>query len=232
MNPNDLKKRFIHLTNFSVNKKSEKFVDNKGTGEGEETSSKWSFKTLRKAYEECGINYDYVFAQVKDVIVKTLLSVEPHIVSNLNKSAGNKQSCFELYGFDVLIDEQLKPWLLEVNVLPSLSSSSPFDKIVKTLLVCDVLTLIGIRGYDKKKVQNGPEEEKRNGKELKSMTLEEVGRGGGGLTGEEDLTVDELNMLMDHEDEFARKGNFARVFPLAANVDYYEKFFEVKRYNN
>ena len=52
------------------------------------------------------------------------------------------------------------------------------------------------------------------------------------LTGEEDLTADELSMLMDHEDEFARKGNFSRVFPLAANVDYYEKFFEVKRYNN
>ena len=62
LNPNDLKKRFIHLTNFSVNKKSENFVDNKGTGEGEESSSKWSFKTLRKAYEENGINYDYVFA--------------------------------------------------------------------------------------------------------------------------------------------------------------------------
>jgi hypothetical protein len=50
------------LTNFSVNKKSENFVDNKGTGEGEETSSKWSFKTLKKAYEENGISYDYVFA--------------------------------------------------------------------------------------------------------------------------------------------------------------------------
>jgi tubulin polyglutamylase TTLL4 len=99
-----LKKRFIHLTNFSVNKKSENFKDNKGTGEGEENSSKWSFKALKKAYEENGINYDYVFAQVKDVIVKTLISVEPHIVSNLNKSAGNRTSCFELYGFDVLIE--------------------------------------------------------------------------------------------------------------------------------
>jgi tubulin polyglutamylase TTLL4 len=118
----------------------------------EENSSKWSFKTLRKAYEENGINYDFVFAQVKDVILKTLISVEPHIVSNLNKTAGSRNSCFELYGFDILIDEDLKPWLLEVNVLPSLSSSSPFDKIVKTLLICDVLTLVGIRGYDKKKV--------------------------------------------------------------------------------
>jgi len=87
--------------------------------------------------------------------VKTLLSVEPHIVSNLNKSSGSRTSCFELYGFDILIDEDLKPWLLEVNVLPSLSSSSPFDKIVKTLLICDVLTLVGVRGYDKKKVHGG-----------------------------------------------------------------------------
>jgi tubulin polyglutamylase TTLL4 len=103
---------------------------------------------------------------VKDVIVKTLISVEPHIVSNLNKSSGNKSACFELYGFDILIDETLKPWLLEVNVLPSLSSSSPFDKIVKTLLICDVLTLVGVRGYDKKKVNSGTEEEKRNGSKI------------------------------------------------------------------
>lgn len=104
VNPGDLKKRFIHLTNFSVNKKSENFKDNKGTGETEDNSSKWSFKQLRKAYEENDINYEFVFAQVKDVIVKTLMSVEPHIVSNLNKCPGNKNSCFELYGFDVLID--------------------------------------------------------------------------------------------------------------------------------
>ena len=163
-------------------------------------------------------------------------------MSNLNKSAGNRTACFELYGFDVLIDSNLKPWLLEVNVLPSLSSSSPFDKIVKTLLVCDVLTLVGVRGYDKKKVAAGPEEERRNPsksyllilsnlEEVKSMSLEEV-EGVRALDGSEDLTADELSVLMDHEDEFSRKGNFSRVFPLAANVDYYENFFEVKRYFN
>lgn len=52
------------------------------------------------------------------------------------------------------------------------------------------------------------------------------------LQGDENLTSDELSMLMDHEEEFSRKGNFSRVFPLAANVDYYEKFFEVQRYHN
>lgn len=47
------------------------------------------------------------------------------------------------------------------------------------------------------------------------------------LTGAENLTSDEMFMIMDHEEEFARKGNFSRVFPLAANVDYYSKFFEI-----
>lgn len=63
LNPTDLKKRFVHLTNFSVNKKSENFIVNKANEqENEESSSKWSFKTLRKAYEAREINFDYVFA--------------------------------------------------------------------------------------------------------------------------------------------------------------------------
>ena len=102
-----------------------------------------------------------VFSEIKDVILKTLISVEPHIVTNLNKCPGNRMSCFELFGFDVLIDHQLKPWLLEVNVLPSLSSSSRFDKNVKTMLMCDALTLIGINGYDKKKLACSSEEDKK-----------------------------------------------------------------------
>ncbi len=52
------------------------------------------------------------------------------------------------------------------------------------------------------------------------------------FSGNEDLTLDEVNLLADHEDEFSRKGGFSRIFPLAANVDYYEKFFETPRYHN
>jgi len=75
-----------------------------------------------------------------------------------------KKSCFELYGFDILLDKKLKPWVLEVNVLPSLSSSSSFDKIIKTMLICDVLTLVGVRGYDKMKVHQSGAQEEVNGK--------------------------------------------------------------------
>lgn len=45
--------------------------------------------------------------------------------------------------------------------------------------------------------------------------------------GTEKLTADEINIILDHEEEFSRKGCFSRAFPLAANVDYYAKLFEI-----
>ncbi|CAK0880867.1 unnamed protein product, partial [Prorocentrum cordatum] len=52
-----------------------------------------------------------------------------------------------MYGFDVLVDDQLRPWLLEVNICPSLSSGSPLDKRIKTKegFVADTFTLVGLR---------------------------------------------------------------------------------------
>jgi tubulin polyglutamylase TTLL4 len=86
---------------------------------------------------------------MKDVIIKTILSVEPSIVTACG-TAKHKNVCFELYGFDILIDAAFKPWLLEVNVCPSLSSSSPMDKYIKTLLLSDTLYLTGFRMFDRK----------------------------------------------------------------------------------
>lgn len=165
--PSQLTKKFIHLTNFSVNKKSAKFVKNADQGarkaaanggadnsdgeDGDAQSSKWDFKQLSRAYEKQGLSFPHVLANFKDLIIKTLISVEPHIVSSLMKNPTNRVNCFEIYGFDIMVDANMKPWVLEVNVLPSLSSSSPFDKRIKTMLVCDALTCIGLRGYDKTK---------------------------------------------------------------------------------
>lgn len=68
----------------------------------------------------------------------------------------------------------MKPWVLEVNVLPSLSSSSAFDKRIKTMLVCDALTIVGIHGYDKFEFDKKSPEEKVLAPFQQSFTLEEL----------------------------------------------------------
>lgn len=65
----------------------------------------------------------------------------------------HKNACFEIYGFDVILDAKLKPWLLEVNVSPSLSSSSLLDKQIKTLLLSDSLYLTGFRIFNRKQLE-------------------------------------------------------------------------------
>lgn len=93
-----------------------------------------------------------MFEKIKDVIIKTLISVEAQIVTNM-KQTRHRNVCFELYGFDILLDEKLRPWLLEVNVCPSLSSSSPLDKSIKTCLLSDLLHLVGFQPFDRKKLE-------------------------------------------------------------------------------
>ena len=90
-----------------------------------------------------------LYKHCHDVIIKTLISAEVPIVTELNKVGNRQKCCFEIYGFDIMFDQALKPWVLEVNCLPSLSSSSIFDKQVKTQLICDAFTLVGFLGYNK-----------------------------------------------------------------------------------
>lgn len=89
-----MKKRFIHLTNFSINKKAENYKKNTGKGDVDGTktestaaatseeaetpmSSKWSLQELKAEYEKMDINYDEVFKNVKLLCIKTLMAVEP-----------------------------------------------------------------------------------------------------------------------------------------------------------
>lgn len=50
--------------------------------------------------------------------------------------------CFELYGFDVLVDDQLRPWLLEVNRSPSLGLDCNVDIFVKKSVLHDLFDLL------------------------------------------------------------------------------------------
>lgn len=92
-----------------------------------------------------------MWSKIYDVILKSLLSVDSIIYQNLKKLPNSKNNCFELLGYDILIDSDLKPWLMEVNLSPSLATDSPLDVKIKSNLLIDTFNLVGIKKFDRRR---------------------------------------------------------------------------------
>jgi len=118
--------KFMHLTNFSVNKKNINFVQT-NSAEEDGKGSKWSISVLRKTLRAQGINDNQIWRKIEDICIKTILSAEPVIFQAFNSSVPHRDNCFELLGFDILIDSELEPWLIEVNLSCSLGCESALD---------------------------------------------------------------------------------------------------------
>ena len=58
--------------------------------------------------------------------------------------------CFEILGFDILIDEKLKPWLIEINHTPSFATDTPLDFKIKKDVIADTIQILGM-SYQRKK---------------------------------------------------------------------------------
>ena len=161
---------FIHLTNYSINKNNLKYKPNQDIefkkGEIEEEtenenfdeienekeiyddSSKWSLIEYRQYFHKMGKDdiMEKIWKQIESIVVKTVITVSD---DNYKEIAINKMnSLFELYGFDIMIDENFKAWLIEVNVNPSLHCTSPLDENIKTDLITDIFNVVGIVPYN------------------------------------------------------------------------------------
>ena len=89
-------------------------------------------------------------SRIKDAITKTCIAHEPAISYAYKECTKNRNVCFEIFGFDVLLDDKLRPHLMEVNCGPDKSASSNLDKMVKTGVYCDAYNLLGMVPYDRK----------------------------------------------------------------------------------
>jgi len=53
----------------------------------------------------------------------------------------NREHCFELFGYDFIIDEEYKVWLIEVNTNPCLEESSTILRMLLARMIDDMLKL-------------------------------------------------------------------------------------------
>ena len=133
-------------------------------------ASKWSVRGgLRPWMSRNGHDFDRVWASVIDVCVKTVIAAAPTLrhnyrnamrqmdhsantttngpaneneIENENENGKSSNACFEILGVDVMLDEKLKCWLVEVNHSPSFATDSELDRDVKESLITDTLRLV------------------------------------------------------------------------------------------
>ena len=63
------------------------------------------------------------------------------------QSVQQHDSSFELLGFDIMLDQSLKPWLIEVNGSPALSCDCAADDRVKPSLINDTLDTLDLDAF-------------------------------------------------------------------------------------
>ncbi|XP_018412548.1 PREDICTED: probable tubulin polyglutamylase TTLL2 [Nanorana parkeri] len=131
---------FAHLTNTSINKYSTSYLsDKERVGSG----CKWTLGQFRSYLRSVEADDVLLWQRIHNIVTMTLLAIAPSVPEYPN--------CFELFGFDILIDNTLKPWLLEVNYSPALSLDCPNDVTVKKRLINDIIDLLNYKSSDVQK---------------------------------------------------------------------------------
>ncbi|OCT79889.1 probable tubulin polyglutamylase TTLL2 [Xenopus laevis] len=128
---------FSHLTNTSINKYGASYnTEKERVGSG----CKWTLGQFRSYLHSLDVDDVLLWQKIYNIVTMTLLAIAPNIPPTPN--------CFELFGFDILIDDTLKPWLLEVNYSPALSLDCSNDVTVKKNLIHDIIELLNFKTSD------------------------------------------------------------------------------------
>ena len=125
---------YVHLTNNCL----QQFGDKYGAFEEGNTIEFSVFKEyLKEKFPELNIDFDAkIISRIKDMMIDSYLSVK----SELNPS--RRKNCFELLGYDFLIDEDFRVWLIEVNTNPYLGIPNNFINGLLPKMLNDLLEIV------------------------------------------------------------------------------------------
>ena len=199
LNMNSINNKYSHLTNTAINVKNKKYKNPKN--DTDESANKWNLNTYRKYLKKQNINIELLFDKIKDIIIKTLISGHKDIIKTTQKLKLNDINMFNLFGFDIFVNDKLDPFLLEVNTRPFLHEYNKYDKIIKSNLFVDSLNIVGMTLFSHNK---------------KHKNFDEV----------VNYANNEKKRVDDALCELTRpRGDYELIFPLKNNIDKYSKYF-------
>ena len=197
--PNDQSNDFAILTNLYLNKRNKKkFVYPKNL-DNIEDSNLWNLEAFEKYCIRNGLNYNKMIEDIGDIFIKFVFSVRKKIIEEINNYKLKSSNFFHLIGFDILFDENLKPYLLEANRRCGLRDDNDAEKYYTHNIIADTINLIGIRiiNREKNNIYNA------------TKYKDEI---------EEDVD--------DSMCEFDRpRGGYKLIFPLKNNYEKYRKYY-------
>ena len=122
---------FIHLTNYSVQKHNKNFSK-------VEIGNEISFQLFQQELnrQNSGKNFKKdIFPEIIKIIGISAKAVKNKI------NIMNRKNCFEIFGYDFILDSNYQPFLLEINTNPGLEESSPLIKMLVPRMIDDALRL-------------------------------------------------------------------------------------------
>ena len=122
---------FVHLTNYSVQKYNTNFSK-------EEIGNEISFEEFQKDLNrnsQCVSFKKDILPKIYEIITISFQSVKSKL------RFYERKKCFEIFGYDFLIDIDFNPFLIEINTNPGLEESSPLIKMLIPRMIDDALRL-------------------------------------------------------------------------------------------
>jgi len=147
-----------HLTNYSLNKRSDKFEHAGETMEsvfdpGSTASKRPLTAALAQMEMEChGFDRGAFYDSVAAVVLKSVAVMAPALTAFSRSHGGGEMRSFQVLGFDIILDRDFVPYLLEINNSPSLCIDECLPLDYDRMSLEDLAVPTGGRTREKDKV--------------------------------------------------------------------------------
>ena len=138
--------KFSFITNVGFQIKSSKYKYPK-TEEEINDSDLWNLSILKEYFSKNGLDYEKLYEEIKDIFIKMVFSIRKKLIENIEKNNLKNSNFYQLIGFDILLDNNLKPMLLDANPYCALHGDNAAEKYIYNLII-DTLNLVGITNIE------------------------------------------------------------------------------------